>query len=476
MSNPMRRHFGRPLPVRHVDSTHPVQLVFWWFFELLRVLPRLLLLRWRMSIEKLEPRAVPHGHEEAARNELRPRVVLFSDNLDETNGIAMSARLLVRTQRERERPVRLVGTAYHTREGFGLVEHDGTVLLPQVFSMKQVGYDESELAVPSLVEVIRWLERIRPDLVEIETPSAGGTLFLIIAKLLGIPVISHYRTDIFAYVETLANDRPMILYFTKSVVWLFCKASRPVIVPSEDFRTKLRDEMGLREDDMVLLPRGVNLTAFGPHKAAGHWQEWHPAAEATAITGVGTCPASAAIRFLFVGRVSKEKELPFLEEVWRAVLLRDPHVELLITGQGPYLEEMRERTRDLSSVAYSGKQTGDDLASLFAEAHWFLFPSGTDTFGNVIVESLASGVPALVSDSGGPRDIVTEGQTGQILPFRDLARWTEAILQCAAAQRKELAAGRLSPWREACLERAAEYTPERSADAFWAFYREHVGL
>lgn len=430
--------FGTPFPKRYVGPTHHFQLVFNWCWELIKHLPALFKLR--REYRKRPPN-------------LEPRVVLFSDSLDEVNGIAISARLLVKAIRKQGHNATLLGVSAHTRNGRGIVEADGTILFPQVFSMEMVGYDESELSIPSLREIIRYFKRHKIDLVEIETPSSGGMMALVISKIVGIKVISHYRTDVYSYLQMLVANQPIVQLFAKTWVKVFSRLSSPVIVPSTHFKEKLQVDVGLKADQVALLPRGADLKNYSPQNREGKYWENH-------------FKEQGSVRFSFVGRVSEEKELPFLEEVWRDYSATHPEAQLLIVGKGPYLEKMKSRCADLNSIRFTGVRHGTYLAGLYANADWFLFPSGTDTFGNVVVESLASGTPAIVSDSGGPRDIVEDQKSGMVIPFRDHQAWYNALVQAEEITVKKLE----TPWRAAAAERAQQFTLEKSARAFWDFY------
>ena len=104
-------------------------------------------------------------------------------------------------------------------------------------------------------------------------------------------------------------------------------------------------------------------------------------------------------------------------------------VELMYVGYGWYLEEIKKFYEGDNSVHFAGEQGGETLASLYADSDFFLFPSVTDTFGNVVVEAMSTGTPALVSDYGGPHDIVMDDAAGRILPIDEEA-WLKAMEEC----------------------------------------------
>jgi glycosyltransferase involved in cell wall biosynthesis len=169
------------------------------------------------------------------------------------------------------------------------------------------------------------------------------------------------------------------------------------------------------------------------------------------------------VGLLFVGRVSKEKNLDVLVAALRRLSKEGVRVRPLIVGNGPYMGEMK---RLLKGGIFTGYLGGEELAQAYASADMFVFPSTTDTFGNVILEAQASGIPVVVSDVGGPRDLVEHGVDGLITRGLDASDLAAAIRQLAGDEglrRKMGAAGRSRvegrDWAEA-FERFWSASPE----------------
>jgi glycosyltransferase involved in cell wall biosynthesis len=383
-----------------------------------------------------------------------PRVVFWTDTLDEVNGIANNIRLTVKKQMDKGRKAHLIGAVHRSREG-GRIENGYVILFPLIFAMPQLGYPDSELSVPHIKPILEWFLKNPPDAVELETPNPGSWVVMFICKVLGIPVISHYRTDANGYTRMLVKVK-FVHWYVRLAVWIFSRMTTPVIVPSTDFRDIVIREAGIKPSKVVILPRGINLGHFSPdHRKANYWPKYSKAGK--------------AVRFLFVGRISLEKSLPFQEEVWRVFREQCPEAELMIVGHGPYLDEMRERMKDCPEVTFTGQLSGDPLYSVFAEADFFSFVSGNDTFGNVIVESLASGTPAIISDRGGPKDIVEGTDCGLILPFRDHDAWVRGMIK-AVHLKMDNPAG-FEELRVRCVEHSKIFTLDAACDAQWDFMR-----
>src|SRR5207253_619910 len=134
--------------------------------------------------------------------------------------------------------------------------------------------------------------------------------------------------------------------------------------------------------------------------------------------------SNGQVRLLYVGRISREKDLDVLADAYRRLRAEDLPVQLFVVGHGPYAEAFAE---SLPEAFFTGYLTGKELATAYASADIFVFPSTTDTFGNVIIEAQASGVPVVVSDSGGPKELVEDKANGLITKSHDVEDFTRAV-------------------------------------------------
>jgi glycosyltransferase involved in cell wall biosynthesis len=317
--------------------------------------------------------------------------------------------------------------------------------------MDQAGYDHSEVVVLRLGSFLAFLRENPVELIEFETPGPVSTLCLFMAKAAGIPTLSHYRTDIIVYSEVLMKGRLAI----RLVQWwtrVFTRFAGPVIVPSEAYRDKVI-AMGVPAARVRKLPRGVDLDFFRPDlRDPSIWE------------GFGV--PDDGFKLLYVGRVSLEKNLDALAESFLETLRIRPDLRLVVTGDGPWLTEMKRLLSPSGRAHFTGTLRDGKLARVFASADLFVFPSLADTFGNSVVEALASGLPCLVSDEGGPREIVVPGECGEIFRHREPSALRDGILALAGD------AERLARYRENARVRALTFSYEAAARAFLAYYEE----
>jgi len=375
-------------------------------------------------------------------------VIFYSDNLDEVNGIANSLRSVVPYLNSKGKKAHLWGSAFHTRAN-GIVENGYVVLFPRAASMEQLGYADSELAFPYLAPVIKFLKHYPADLMELETPSPGAWLVGIAAKIIGIKVLSHYRTDVPSYTRSLVKEAWMRRYVL-SYMRIFYQNTTPVISPCEAYRKILETEIKVKPEHIKVLPRGIPLENFSPELRKKN--------------------STSNTTFLYVGRISAEKNIVFLEELWKEFCKENKNAELIFVGGGWYLETLKENMKEYSNVHFAGVKVGMELAEFYASADFFLFPSASDTFGNVIVESIASGTPALVTDKGGPQDIINNAskKCGWVLQFGDLNAWKEQLKKCC----EMVGSPEYEQMRNACTEHSKNYTLEKMTTAQWEFFRE----
>lgn len=173
--------------------------------------------------------------------------------------------------------------------------------------------------------------------------------------------------------------------------------------------------------------------------------------------------------------MSVEKNLPFLTGVWKQTHARlrelGLNAELVVVGDGPYRERMAAELRKCR-VHFLGFRRGEALSRLYASSDIFVFPSVTDTLGQVVMESQGSGLPVIVTDQGGPKEVVEHGETGYVLPTGNPTGWVERIVGLVADEARRKRMG------EAAHRSMQKYSLSNSFEHFWGVHerawREHL--
>jgi glycosyltransferase involved in cell wall biosynthesis len=270
-------------------------------------------------------------------------------------------------------------------------------------------YELQKLSFPPILQMLDYVQRERFTEIIISTPGPVGLTALLAAKMLNLQTSGIYHTDFPQYIRILTEDS-----FLESVAWgymhWFYGQLDTVFVNSEEYRQSWI-KRGFDDAKLKILPRGLDTELFHPARRDPAFFE-----KFGAVNG--------EVRLLYVGRVSREKDLDVLAAAYRR--LRDQHlpIQLLVVGDGPYSEAF---AKSLPEAIFTGYLTGKDLATAYASADVFVFPSTTDTFGNVILEAQACGLPVVVSDSGGPKELVEDRANGLITKSHDAEDFARAI-------------------------------------------------
>ena len=357
-----------------------------------------------------------------------PRVAYFPDSFHEVNGVAHTSRHFEAFARQRNLPFLCVRAGNRPQ---ALVE-DGnvwTLELPRGFLSfaleKDLRFDPAFLRhVPLIAEV---LERFRPDLIHITGPSEVGLLGALLARRMHVPLAASWHTNVHEYAtrragwflrllplrHSAATGRKVEALAMATAAWFYRKA-KVLFAPNPELCALLESKTGR---PCFLMPRGVDAELFHPAKRTRDLED--------------------TVRVLgFVGRLSVEKNIGLLAEIEHA--LNQNKEKFLIVGHGGDEAWLRER---MPRAEFTGVLRGEELSRAYANMDLFVFPSHTDTFGNVVLEALASGVPAIVTPDGGPCTIVRDGETGRIVPDD---QFTPAIRQILA-----------DPDRHAAMRKAA---------------------
>ncbi len=272
------------------------------------------------------------------------------------------------------------------------------------------------LGLPSGMILARHWRRDRPDIVHIATEGPLGLSALLTANALGIPLSSSFHTNFDDYTKHYGVS--FIFKAVQGYLRRFHNRTRRTMVPSHDLINTL-DRLGYR--NLTLFSRGVDTALFSPARRDPQLRRsW----------GVG----DAGLVLLLVGRVAPEKNIPLLVAAFDRIRVQRPDAKLVIVGEGPVRPEIQAR---FPQAIWTGAKTGIDLARHYASADLFAFPSMSETFGNVVLEAMASGVAPLAFNYAAPQRYVVHAQNGWLVPFGDEPGFIEAAT-CAAASPRTL--------------------------------------
>ncbi len=311
-------------------------------------------------------------------------------------------------------------------------------------------YPEFKLFVPPFLEMLDYCYEQSFTQLHSATPGPIGLAALAIARILKRPISGTYHTALPQYAHYLTGDTKMEDLVWQFTLWYYEQMDH-VYVPSRSTARELI-EKGLRPEKIRLFPRGVDIQRFHPAK-----RDLQFLRERFQV-GDGT-------KLLYVGRISKEKDLPLLADAFQELYRSHREVQLIMVGDGPYLTELRGKMQGVPCT-FTGYLEGEDLAKVFASCDLFVFPSTTDTFGNVVLEAQASGLPVVVTDTGGPHENIVPGVTGLVVDAHSSESLLSAIRWFIRSPEALRQMGRAA--RQVMEERSFE----RAFDETWGLYQE----
>jgi glycosyltransferase involved in cell wall biosynthesis/predicted metal-dependent phosphoesterase TrpH len=312
--------------------------------------------------------------------------------------------------------------------------------LPAVAEVDVPFYPGLRVGVPSVPELTETLSSPAYDLVHVASPGPAGVGAMAIARIAGTPLIGSYHTELAAYAAIRSGDARLEAG-ARAALGLFYSQCSVVLSPSASADRSLVS-LGVERDRIARWTRGVDLTLYDP-----------------ALRDADAYPGE--VKVLYAGRLTKEKGADLLADAFLRARERDPRLHLLLAGGGPEEEALRARLGE--NATFLGWLDREGLARAYASADVFLFCSRTDTYGQVIVEAQASGLPVVAVAEGGPLSLISDGHTGWLCP-PDAESLAGAVAQLAASpflreriSRAALSSVQRQTWEAAMHQLAAGY-------------------
>ncbi len=325
----------------------------------------------------------------------------------EVNGVAMSMARLVEGLHERHHDVQLVRPHQHLLPGSRREARFDEVLTGGCAIPR---YPNLRMGLPCKRTLVQlWSER-RPDAVHIATEGPLGWSALQAARNLQLPVTTDFRTNFHAYGQHYGIGwltRPILTYLRT-----FHNQAQCTMVPTDALRTELAAR-GF--DRLHVVGRGVDTRLFSPVRRDPRLRSQWGANDSVLVMA-------------YVGRMAAEKNLDALLAAYEAVRSQRADTRLLLVGDGPMRDVLRSRC---PQAIFAGHRSGEDLAAHYASADVFLFPSLTETFGNVTTEAMASGLPVVAFNSAAAAQLIQHGRNGALAAGVDQPAFVRAALPLA---------------------------------------------
>jgi glycosyltransferase involved in cell wall biosynthesis/predicted metal-dependent phosphoesterase TrpH len=358
-----------------------------------------------------------------------PRVAILADGIGSTHGVTRTIQEI----RERGVPgfeIEVIGT-----------DADVDRRLSAVAEIDVPFYPGLKIGVPSLSVAVETLAEGGFDAIHVCSPGPVGIAGALVARGLRLPLVGSYHTELTAYAALRSRDT-RVAHAMDMGVRSFYAACDLVLSPSPASDEALQ-QLGVSDGRIARWDRGVDTLRFDP-----------------SLRAQLALPQGTVI-VLYAGRITREKGSELLAETFLAARRQDPRLHMVLAGGGPEQQSVSERLGE--HATFVGWLEGIELARVYASADIFLFPSATDTFGQVILEAQASGLPVVAVARGGPLSLIEHGVNG-LLCEPDVESLTERVLELAASPllRRRLAGAGLAAVRE----RTWESTLQRLAGGY----------
>lgn len=282
---------------------------------------------------------------------------------------------------------------------------DNDLVTERFYSFKFFLYPECRLALPNFFQISSSLTEFQPDIIHIMTEFSMGLAGLHFGKKFKIPTISNYTTNFSQYAEYYKFD------FLKEPIWNYMRwfhnQNHITLCPSRETEILLNEH---DIDNTSIFSRGIDSKRFNPSYRNDVLRK--------------TLGIDDKIAFLYVGRISQEKDIGVLANSYKQIKNKYPKAAMVITGEGPYLDECKDLFPE--DTIFTGFLKGKQLSEIYASCDVFVCPSCTETFGNVVLEAMASGLAVIGADAGGIKETLKHGDNG--LKFE--AKNTDHLFKC----------------------------------------------
>lgn len=332
------------------------------------------------------------------------KVCLVSDTVYDLNGVSRFIQDFAKEAKNFEKDFNVITST--KKEHYEVISNIHN--LKPIFSIKMSFYKSLDLVFPNFFKIKRKIEELNPDLLHISTPGTVGLCALISAKFLKIPVVGIYHTDFPSYMYENTKST-FIKKGTQFFLKLFYKNFKALFSRSKEYIEIIHKELEFEKKDLHLLKAGINISKFDKSfRDKTIWKEF----------GL----EQKSFKVLYTGRVSLEKNIDKLIDIWKKEEFENS--QLVLVGDDEIGLDKKQLKKE--NIFLLGRKQKEELSKLYASSDCFIFPSTTDTLGQVVMEAMSSALPVIITNKGGPKTFVKEDM-GFIVDIDEKEEIIEAI-------------------------------------------------
>lgn len=336
------------------------------------------------------------------------KILWFTDTLEDLNGVSVTLQGFAEAATARGLKLKLATVRRPDSR-----PSEKRVDLPMVYEYEPDFYPGYIMRFPSLLKSLEMIYAEAPTEIVISTPGPAGMAGVLAARLFGIPCRGIYHSD-FTRMTELGLSGGTVASCVQGYVRWFYGHMDTVLVPTRE-TISLLAARGYDVPRLQLFKRGIDHDNYAP--VVGNRNE------------LRSCYGlDSGFTLLYAGRISRDKSLGFLARVYQELMARQEQINLVIAGEGPLLDELKASLSGCGRVRFTGRVALKDMPLLYSICDLLVFPSTMDTFGMSVLEAQACELPALVTNFGGPQEVIEPGVTGWVAPADNAGKWVESIL------------------------------------------------
>jgi len=342
------------------------------------------------------------------------RILWFTDTINDLNGVSVTLKNMCWAAYKHNADIKAAACVDPSDRPADIPPN--VINLPAIYNFTMPYYENISIKFPSALESLRLIYDYEPDEIYVSTPGPVGIFGLLAAKMLGLKCTGIYHTDFAAQASHIIKDESAVSLVDSFAKWFYSLIDS-IKVPTKEY-IKILEERGYDSKKMSVFRRGIDSSLFSP-RAGGR----------TVIKeyfGI-----KDGLNLVYSGRISQDKNLDFLLDVFSEFLETGVKANLILLGDGPYLHGLMKRVDGQSRVFFGGSLSQQALPALYSGCDIFVFPSTTDTFGMAVLEAQCCGLPAIVSSTGGPKELIMDVETGFVAMSNDSQDWLESIKRLA---------------------------------------------
>ncbi len=337
----------------------------------------------------------------------KPKIVLFSDTVYDLNGVS---RFLNDFANMSEKSNFSIITS--TKKS-AFSQKRSIYNIKPYFKISMPFYKELDLVFPNPFKMAKTLKQLSPNLIHISTPGPIGLVGSFLAKIYKIPKAGIYHTDFPEYIYKNTNSK-IFREISKRYLRFFYRNFEAIFVRSDEYKNIVIKDLKIDDSKVFTLKAGIDTKKFSSSfRNENIWCNYRI--------------KTNSLKFLYVGRVTKEKNIGFLIDLFKEISLLKKSIDLIVVGNGEFLKYKDELKK--YNINFLGAKQAEELSTIYASCDVFIFPSTTDTLGQVVLEAMCSGLSVMVTNKGGPKGFVSFSKSGIVLDIKNKKEWIDSIIK-----------------------------------------------